>query len=209
MKSALRIVLMFLIGIWNTACESSNANLAVAVSEEATMMPPKDKYRQLFDRHAEYKADGFDYPVGKPSAKGYYNAQGFGGKSHHLGDDWNATTGGNSDLGHPIYAISNGYVSRAEDHKGGWGNVIRVVHDTDSFMVESLYAHCQKMLVKQGDWIKRGQQIGTIGNNRGMYYAHLHLEIRSQVDLPLGGGYSRLTKGYLDPTVFIKAFRPE
>ncbi len=37
-------------------------------------------------------ANAFDYPVGKPDAVGYYNAQPFG-KNHHLGDDWNAVTG--------------------------------------------------------------------------------------------------------------------
>jgi len=50
----------------------------------------------------DHKADHFDFPVGRPDAKGYYNAQGFG-KNAHLGDDWNGTGGGNSDLGDPIY----------------------------------------------------------------------------------------------------------
>ena len=59
-------------------------------------------------------ANHFDFPVGKPDAKGYYNAQAFG-KNNHLGDDWNAVTGGNSDLGDPIYAIANGKVTFAED----------------------------------------------------------------------------------------------
>jgi len=49
-------------------------------------------------------ANRFDFPVGKPDAKGYYNAQIFG-KNNHLGDDWNGANGGNSDLGEPIYAV--------------------------------------------------------------------------------------------------------
>lgn len=170
----------------------------------ASSLPP---YETLFLAHPEYVSKGFDYPVGKPDAKGYYNAQGFGGKSHHLGDDWNAKTGGNSDLGHPIYAIANGYVSRAKDHGGGWGNVLRIVHKVDTSYVESLYAHCLEMLVKEGDWVKKGQKIASIGNNNGMYYAHLHLEIRHTPDLPLGGGYSKDTSGYIDPTVFINRHR--
>lgn len=36
-------------------------------------------------------ADAFDFPVGKPDAKSYYNAQPFT-KNNHLGDDWNAVT---------------------------------------------------------------------------------------------------------------------
>ncbi|HEY9169431.1 MAG TPA: hypothetical protein VIN72_08085 [Lutibacter sp.] len=36
----------------------------------------------------EYVSDGSDFPVGKPNAKGYYDAQPFG-KNRHLGSDWN------------------------------------------------------------------------------------------------------------------------
>lgn len=155
----------------------------------------------------EYIARHFDFPVGKPDAKGYYNAQKFGANSH-LGDDWNAVTGGNTDLGDPIYSIANGYVSSAEDMAGGWGNVIRIIHKLpDGIIVESLYAHCDTILIKKGDWVKRGTQIGTIGNVDGLYYAHLHFEIRSKINMPLGGGYSDNTEGYLDPTTFIKKHR--
>ena len=151
--------------------------------------------------------DGFDYPVGKPDAKKYYNAQEFG-ENMHLGDDWNGVGGGNTDLGDPIYSIANGYVSFSKNVYGGWGNVIRIVHFiTEDERVESLYAHCDEVFVKEGEYIKRGQKIGTIGNNAGAYLAHLHLELRSQVGMPLGGGYSSDTKGYLDPTKFIKANR--
>ncbi len=63
----------------------------------------------------------FDFPVGAPNAKNYYNAQKFG-KNHHLGDDWNGKGGGNTDLGDPVYAISDGIVSSSEDIKGGLQN---------------------------------------------------------------------------------------
>lgn len=158
----------------------------------------------LFKEHPEFMATGFDYPVGKPNAKNYYNAQGFVGGAH-LGDDWNAVTGGNSDLGDPVYAVANGYVHFAEDWGGGWGNIIRVWHQThDSLMVESFYAHCDTILVEVGDFVVKGEQIGTIGDAHGSYLAHLHFEIRSDVDLPVGGGYSSDKTGYLDPTAFIK-----
>lgn len=152
----------------------------------------------------KFIANTFDYPVGKPNAKGYYNAQKFT-ENNHLGDDWNAVTGGNSDLGHPIYAIANGYVKIAKDYGGGWGNVIRIIHKLpNGKMVESLYAHCDSIFVKQKSWVIKGEQIGTIGNANGQYYAHLHLEIRNNINLPIGAGYSINTSGYVDPTKFIK-----
>jgi hypothetical protein len=34
-------------------------------------------------------------------------------------------------------------------------------------------------------------------------YAHLHFELRDEILMPLGGGYSTNTEGFLDPTKFI------
>ena len=151
--------------------------------------------------------NGFDFPVGKPNASGYYNAQKFG-ENNHLGEDWNGVGGGNTDLGDSIYAIANGNVSFAEDINGGWGNVIRIIHQTDAdTQIESLYAHCLKIDVQEGDYVNKGDKIGTIGNNSGQYLAHLHLELRTEVGLPIGGGYSSNTAGYINPTEFIKSNR--
>lgn len=167
----------------------------------------KVESKLLLEFQPSFLANKFDYPVGKPDAKGYYNAQPFG-ENNHLGDDWNAVTGGNTDLGDPIYAVANGYVISAKDIKGGWGNVIRIVHELpNKKKIESIYAHCDSIFVKQEQWVKRGEQIGTIGNANGQYYAHLHLEIRNDISMPIGGGYSKETKGYLNPTNFIKRHR--
>lgn len=153
------------------------------------------------------RANHFNFPVGPPDAEGYYNAQPFG-KNNHLGDDWNAITGGNTDLGDPIHAVGNGVVVFAEDLGGGWGNVIRIIHHlVDGSYVESLYAHCDEISVEVGDQVEIGMQIGTIGDAQGQYYAHLHFEIREKTFMPIGPGYSVNTTGYLDPTEFIKTHR--
>lgn len=155
-------------------------------------------------------ADGFDFPVGKPDGNGYYNAQPFQ-ENHHLGEDWNGKGGGNTDFGDTVYAIGNGYVSFASDAGTGWGNVVRIIHrlNNDTLpVIESLYAHCHEMKVNAGDFVKRGQAIGTIGNADGRYLAHLHFELRSQINMELGGGYSSDTQGFLNPTDFISANRP-
>ncbi|WP_281753469.1 M23 family metallopeptidase [Neptunitalea chrysea] len=167
-----------------------------------------EKFTPIQDHYDTLKfTNGFDYPVGKPNAKGYYNAQKFG-ENNHLGDDWNGVRGGNSDLGDPVYVITNGYVTFAENIGGGWGNVIRVTHYIDSiYQVESLYAHCDTILVKRGMYVGKGTQIGTIGSNNGMYPAHLHFEIRDKVGMDIGGGYAVNTEGYVDPTKFIKLNR--
>ncbi len=177
------------------------------VNKKPVQISLLDSVTTLFKQNPEFIAKGFDFPVGKPNAKGYYNAQKFG-KNYHLGDDWNAVTGGNSDLGDPIYSIASGYVHFAENIGGGWGNVIRVWHKThDNKVIESLYAHCDTIMVSSGQFIDKGQQIATIGNADGIYLAHLHFEIRDDITLPVGQGYSENIDGYTDPTAFIKANR--
>ena len=193
MKNIIPILILLII-----SCNSKKENSKTQINnfqENEIMMVDYDTIKFT---------NGFDFPVGKPNATGYYNAQKFT-ENNHLGDDWNGIGGGNTDLGDPIYSISNGYVSFAENINGGWGNVIRIVHFIDeNKQLESLYAHCQDVFVTKGDYVTKGEKIGTIGNNNGQYLAHLHFELRNEVSLPLGGGYSSNTKGYIDPTEFIK-----
>jgi murein DD-endopeptidase MepM/ murein hydrolase activator NlpD len=157
------------------------------------------------------RAGSFGFPVGDGSATGYYNAQPFG-ENAHLGDDWNGNGGGDSDLGDPVLAIADGVVTSAEDHGGGWGKVVRLVHDVGPagapVHVESLYAHLDSIEVSTGELVSRGHRIGAIGDAGGRYPAHLHLEVRDRVGLPLGRGYGVGARGYLDPTAFILARLP-
>jgi murein DD-endopeptidase MepM/ murein hydrolase activator NlpD len=156
-------------------------------------------------------ADGFDFPVGAPDGVGYYDAQPFGGDSAHLGNDWNGVRGGDSDLGDPVLAVAAGRVVDATDHEGGWGNVVRIAHrvredDGSERVVESLYAHLERVDVQLGQLVDRGEPIGTIGTADGVYRAHLHLEIRAYVGRPLGRGYGP-PDAQVDPTAFIRAHR--
>ncbi len=151
-------------------------------------------------------ADGFDLPVGKPPGEGYYMARGF--LSYHPGEDWNDVRGGNSDFGSPVYCIGNGVVTFARDARMGWGNVVIVRHafleGGKLQMVDSMYAHLNQIMVKNGQQVKRGQQVGTIGTNRGMYTAHLHYEVRK--NLFIGINRSKFAKdltNYHRPSQFI------
>lgn len=160
-------------------------------------------------------ADGFDYPVGKPNAAGYYKARGLRLRPPvHFGEDWNGKGGGDSDLHDPIYACGDGVVTFAADVKVGWGRVILIRHayrepkTGQVKFVDSQYGHLRTLLVKKGDMVKRGQKIGTMGNNRGMYAAHLHFEIRHNINIGMfRESVARTTANWADPTAFIKAHR--
>ncbi|MUU76865.1 M23 family metallopeptidase [Winogradskyella endarachnes] len=201
---------ILLISCNNKTSNTPNSYIDVNVSEELNDLTSEidlqKDYKSLIEKDSSFISNGFDFPVGKPNGSGYYNAQKFQ-ENNHLGDDWNGVGGGNSDLGDPIYAIANGYISEAKDYKGGWGNVVRIVHLHNNKLYESLYAHCDSILVKSDRLIKKGEQIATIGNCNGTYFAHLHFEIRNDVDLDIGGGYSKDTTGYLNPTEFINKNR--
>jgi murein DD-endopeptidase MepM/ murein hydrolase activator NlpD len=156
-------------------------------------------------------ADGFDLPVGKPDARGYYKARGF--KAHgHLGEDWDGVGGGDTDLGDPVFAIGDGVVVFARDCHQGWGNVIIVRHayrEGGSVRnVDSLYGHLQKILVHRGQTVRRGQQIAAIGNAHGLYDAHLHLEVRKNLAIGMSRDkFAQDLSNYYSPTDFIESHR--
>lgn len=156
--------------------------------------------------------DGFDYPVGKPNAVGYYKARGFT-PNGHLGEDWNGRGGGDSDLGDPIYSSAHGIVVVSENIGGGWGNCIIVRHayrETTGrlAMVDSQYGHLLKRLVSVGEVVKRGQLIGTMGGNSGMYPVHLHFEMRKNLQIGMNRTqFARDYSNYYSPTHFIEAHR--
>ncbi len=156
-------------------------------------------------------ADGFDFPVGKPEAEGYYKARGFR-QGGHVGEDWDGVGGGDTDLGDPIYSVGDGIVVFARDVHLGWGNVIIVRHAyREGGMVkyiDALYGHLDSMRVSRGQRVTRGQQIATMGNAHGQYDAHLHFEIRK--NLEIGMSRSKFQKdfsNYYDPTQFINSHR--
>jgi murein DD-endopeptidase MepM/ murein hydrolase activator NlpD len=112
------------------------------------------------------------------SFKDGYPKDRLGRIQYHTGADYNLKTGGDSDLGQPIFAIADGVVSYAAGVAGaGWGNLVQIEHP--QFGVWSRYAHLQKILVKQGQRVRAGQQIGTLGKSGLQPFAHLHFDIQT------------------------------
>lgn len=160
-------------------------------------------------------ADGFDYPVGKPNAEGYYKARGLRLKTpRHMGEDWNGNGGGNSDLGDPVYTIGTGLVTYAADARGRWGKVVIVRHafrepTTGKVLCcQTLYGHLDRIDVRLGQIVRRGDQVGTIGTNRGMFPAHLHAELHYNVLANCGQqGIPKNSRNYGNLTEFIERYR--
>ena len=159
------------------------------------------------DTAAVRLADGFGLPVGLENGKKYYKARGFR-PNGHLGEDWNGVGGGDSDLGDPVYVTAGGLVVYARDFRAGWGNVVIVRHAYmergDVRYVDSLYGHLDRILVKEGQRLDRGDKVGTIGTAHGQYPAHLHFEMRKDIRVGMfRSSFKRDFSVYFDPTQFV------
>jgi murein DD-endopeptidase MepM/ murein hydrolase activator NlpD len=80
--------------------------------------------------------------------------------------------------GSDIVAWWGGKVIQVGFDKEGWGNYLVVL----SGKWEYLYAHCSKILVKQGAIIETNAVIATIGRSGGVTGPHLHWELRHQTE---------------------------
>lgn len=91
-------------------------------------------------------------------------------KEFHNGIDF-AQIGGC--YGDPIYAAHDGVVTFA-GVKGGYGNAVMIEHTLE---LTSLYAHCSKLVVEEGQYVCKGQLIAYIGNTGRVTAAHLHFSM--------------------------------
>lgn len=80
------------------------------------------------------------------------------------------------DIGTPVYATADGVVESAGYNKGsGYGHMVQLEHNLG---FKTVYAHLQKVLVKRGAFVHKGQQIGLSGNSGRSTGPHLHYEVR-------------------------------
>ena len=77
-------------------------------------------------------------------------------------------------IGTPIIAPADGVITHAEKQ---WliGNMITIDH---GYGMGTRYGHLDKILIKKGERIKRGQKIGLMGNSGRSTGPHVHYEVR-------------------------------
>lgn len=101
--------------------------------------------------------------------------------SLHLALDFRAA------VGTPVYAAEGGTLEtvyhwngkRTQGDTNSYGNMIKLKHATYKYgTLETLYAHLNKIVVKQGQQVQEGQLIGYSGDTGNCYGAHLHFEVR-------------------------------
>lgn len=77
------------------------------------------------------------------------------------------------DIGKVIVASMEGDVTLVSS-EGDYGNHIKITNGE----ITTLYAHCSKIYVKEGEHILQGEQIAEVGATGNVTGPHLHFEIR-------------------------------
>ncbi|MBI5207582.1 MAG: M23 family metallopeptidase [Candidatus Firestonebacteria bacterium] len=90
-----------------------------------------------------------------------------GGTEMHEGIDISAM------IGSPVKATADGIVEFA-GFKRNFGNIVIIDH---SYGFKTFYGHNEKLNVRTGQRVKRGQVIATLGNSGQSIRPHLHYEI--------------------------------
>ena len=78
-----------------------------------------------------------------------------------------------ADTGTVIVAATEGTVSVVSS-EGDYGNHVKILNGN----IMTLYAHCNKIYVNEGDTITQGQNIAEVGATGNVTGPHLHFEIR-------------------------------
>lgn len=78
-----------------------------------------------------------------------------------------------ADTGTPIHAAAGGVVVSVEVHQA-YGNVLEIDHGNS---LVTRYAHASRILVKNGDIVKRGQIVAEVGSTGRSTGPHLHFEV--------------------------------
>ena len=120
-----------------------------------------------------YDVNTIDFEYVAPVAA--ETSSGFGYRMHplenvrkfHFGTDFAANSGDD------IVCFAEGTVKTVEENDG-YGKHIRIEHK-DGY--ESLYAHCSKVYVSEGQYVQAGEKIALVGATGQVTGPHLHFEL--------------------------------
>lgn len=154
-----------------SAMPTNNPPTTVAASPAKVTMtaPVKQKTSVSSTKYAAPKArkNKFDWPVRGTIISGYGNL-GSGRKNDGINIK--------ASLGTNVKAADVGTVAYAGNELKGFGNLILLKHN-DGWI--TAYAHNDRMFVKKGQKVARGEKIATVGSTGSVTTPQLHFEVRS------------------------------
>lgn len=76
----------------------------------------------------------------------------------------------------PIYATADGIIEFVQaNNRGDYGRLVKISHN---YGFKTVFAHMYKTAVKVGDFVKKGDIIGYVGNSGRSTASHVHYEVR-------------------------------
>ena len=165
-----RLVLPASVGTVPSASYSSvSASTANSVPSTVKTAYTPAKSVPITDSYVAPKArkTKFDWPVRGTIISGYGN---LGSGRKNDGINIKAALGTN------VKAADSGTVAYAGNELKGFGNLILIKH-VDGWI--TAYAHNDRLFVKKGQKVTRGEKIATVGSTGSVTTPQLHFEVRS------------------------------
>ena len=130
--------------------------------------------RILDDIVKEKKSEKDSVLRGKPVKKGWYSSA-FGRRMDPITGRpaWHAGVDFAGRLGSDVIAVASGVVVYS-GRKDGYGNLVEIDHGNG---LTTRYGHHDELKVEVGDFVKRGDVIGLMGNSGRSTGPHVHLEV--------------------------------
>lgn len=124
----------------------------------------------------DYGVSDWVYPIDANHVAG----SPFGGRRDPIRGDWRHHGGQDFGCrrGTPIYAVADGVVLKSQGSKTAGRHVVLEHEGRGEQQLITQYLHMQRRLVRRGEEVRRGQQIGTCGSTGSSTSPHLHFAIK-------------------------------
>jgi murein DD-endopeptidase MepM/ murein hydrolase activator NlpD len=153
-------------------------NSAMTTIDKLTNMAEvqNQSYKQVFIKYEYNKGLFAALPAIKPM-EGYYSRRGFGVRMHPILGMFKTHEGLDiiNDVGTKVVAAGDGTIEMAGQSGGGYGLVVLINH---GYGYQTLYGHLSRILVREGQHVKRGDTIAKSGRTGLVSGPHLHYEVR-------------------------------
>ncbi|MBI5464341.1 MAG: peptidoglycan DD-metalloendopeptidase family protein [Ignavibacteriales bacterium] len=162
-------------GVSSNVNQLLNSARALAEKAEREIRLQSTNYAEVSSTYEKNKTRFAHFPALKPM-DGYYSHRGIGLRLHPVLGIFRNHEGLDivNDVGTPVYAVADGVISFA-GRESGYGIYIQIDH---GYSFKTIYGHLSRILVKEGQAVKRGELIARSGNTGLSSGPHLHYEVR-------------------------------
>jgi len=150
------------------------ASIKQAEKEREEVLAEIEEILSKYESNLEYTGGEYVWPL--PGFSKITSAYGKRSSGFHTGTDIAGRNAeGEKCLGYPIVSVADGVViSVLNRGNKSYGRYLIIDHGSGR---KSLYAHCNSVLVKEGDRVTKGQTIAKAGSTGNSTGPHLHIEL--------------------------------